>query len=153
MKLNEVEKLANELMGLHNLSHLSFRFDGGLRRIGSCVSRGGVAHTITFSKHWATRLPEEEVRDIILHEIAHAIAGHKAGHGYEWKRVARRIGAKPEACKVSDVALELAKYHAVCDCPVHKGKTLASFHRLGKSWRRGKVCTASKHPIRIVEVR
>lgn len=38
------------------------------------------------------------VRDTILHEIAHALAGHAAGHGPVWKGVCRRIGARPVRC-------------------------------------------------------
>jgi hypothetical protein len=49
---------------------------------------------IDFSTNFL-HLPYEEIRDTLLHEIAHAIAGHKAGHGAEWKAVCRRIGAKP----------------------------------------------------------
>ena len=40
---------------------------------------------------------EEQIRDTVLHEIAHAIAGHGAGHGPLWKATARRIGATPRA--------------------------------------------------------
>jgi predicted SprT family Zn-dependent metalloprotease len=43
-------------------------------------------------------LPEDEIRDVILHEIAHALAGHKAGHGPVWKAAARKVGAKPSRC-------------------------------------------------------
>ncbi len=39
----------------------------------------------------------EQVRDTVLHEIAHAIAGPEAGHGPLWKATARRIGATPRA--------------------------------------------------------
>ena len=38
-----------------------------------------------------------EVKDTILHEIAHALAVARAGHGPAWKTVARRIGATPKA--------------------------------------------------------
>lgn len=155
MRIYEVERLARELMSKHNVGHLTFKFDGGLQRIGSCRSRNNVAHTITLSKHWATRLPEEEVRDVILHEIAHAIAGNREGHNHNWKAVARSIGAKPERCKTghADVAIELAKYHAICDCHIHKGQVLQAFNRMGKQWQRGKVCARTGTRIRIVEVR
>ena len=38
-----------------------------------------------------------EVRDTILHEIAHALAGAKARHGPAWKAIAKRLGATPKA--------------------------------------------------------
>ena len=40
---------------------------------------------------------KEQIRDTVLHEIAHAIAGREAGHGPLWKVTARRIGATPRA--------------------------------------------------------
>lgn len=35
---------------------------------------------------------ERDMRDAILHELAHVIAGSKAKHGEEWKRIAEKIG-------------------------------------------------------------
>ena len=40
---------------------------------------------------------KEQIRDTVLHEIAHAIAGREAGHGPLWKVTARRIEATPRA--------------------------------------------------------
>jgi len=40
---------------------------------------------------------EAEVIDTVRHEIAHALAGAKAGHGSEWQRWAKRLGARPRA--------------------------------------------------------
>ena len=40
---------------------------------------------------------EAEIRDTILHEIAHALAGPEARHGARWKAIARRIDATPRA--------------------------------------------------------
>jgi predicted SprT family Zn-dependent metalloprotease len=59
---------------------------------------------ISLSKHWL-HLPYEEIRDTVLHEIAHALAGtHDGhfGHGRAWKRWCVEIGAKPE--RLADVA-------------------------------------------------
>lgn len=41
-----------------------------------------------------------EIKDTILHELAHVLAGLKAGHGEKWERVAKTIGASPNAGKV-----------------------------------------------------
>lgn len=40
---------------------------------------------------------EQEVRDTILHEIAHALAP-RAGHGPKWRAICRQIGAEPKRC-------------------------------------------------------
>jgi predicted SprT family Zn-dependent metalloprotease len=34
----------------------------------------------------------ESVQDMILHELAHAIAGRAAGHGKEFRKVCKQIG-------------------------------------------------------------
>jgi hypothetical protein len=39
---------------------------------------------------------EDQAMDTFLHEVAHALAGHKAGHGPEWKAMCRKLGACPE---------------------------------------------------------
>ena len=39
----------------------------------------------------------DEVRDTILHEIAHALCP-KDGHGPRWRATCRRLGAKPVRC-------------------------------------------------------
>jgi predicted SprT family Zn-dependent metalloprotease len=43
-------------------------------------------------------VPIKQVRDTVLHEVAHAIAGNRAGHGPEWKEVAKRIGCSATRC-------------------------------------------------------
>ena len=47
--------------------------------------------------------PDEEVRDTILHEIAHALVGPRHGHDEVWRAMALRIGCSGERC-VSDDA-------------------------------------------------
>jgi predicted SprT family Zn-dependent metalloprotease len=63
--------------------------------MGLCVySR----RTIELSIHFVERNPEEEIRDTILHEIAHALVGHRHGHGPVWKKKCLEIGARPVRC-------------------------------------------------------
>lgn len=58
---------------------------------------------------------EVAVRDTLLHEIAHALAGWRAGHGPRWREVARRIGATPTRCfDVASVKTPAAPYSLVC---------------------------------------
>ena len=39
-----------------------------------------------------------EMRDTVLHEIAHVLAGRKADHNHVWVSWAIKLGAKPSAC-------------------------------------------------------
>lgn len=72
----------------------------------------------TFSTFWMEHSDLETLIDVILHEIAHSIAGPRAKHGYEWKKVARRLGCNPKATTNStitrDVREKTAKWIGVC---------------------------------------
>jgi phage FluMu protein Com len=99
--LFEIERQAKMLMTAHGVGSLAFAFDNSKRRLGAMHSlRVNGVHLpkkITISKHYALILPMEEIRNTVLHEIAHALAPGD-GHGYRWKAKAREIGAKPERC-------------------------------------------------------
>jgi predicted SprT family Zn-dependent metalloprotease len=102
-------------MNEHGIPCWTFRFDRAKRRFGVCKHRPEV---IGLSVYLTRMNDEAQVRDVILHEIAHAIAGHKAGHGPKWKRVCLRIGAKPRRCYVS-AEVNQPKKNWVAICPEH----------------------------------
>jgi predicted SprT family Zn-dependent metalloprotease len=89
-----------------------FQFDNAVRRFGVCKYK---AKVIGLSTKLVDINNEERVKNTILHEIAHAIAGYKAGHGVEWKMVCIRIGAKPERCySTENTNTPQLKYYAKC---------------------------------------
>lgn len=106
MNLTEIEKRAKTLMVEHGVGSLEFAFDNSRSRLGAThmriFNRGlsserHIPFKITLSKNYAMILPAEEIEEVILHEIAHALTpGHN--HNAVWKAAARRIGAKPERC-------------------------------------------------------
>ena len=124
MDLVKAEKLAKELMQLHGLlPKWKFKFDNSKRRFGVCAySRLGGLNNELFNCHIGLSKPlvmindEAKVRDVILHEIAHALTiGH--GHDNVWKRKCIEIGAKPERCySMNEVNTlqNIARYQAVC---------------------------------------
>jgi len=95
MKLEDAENLALTLMEDNRLVSWSFAFDNAKRRCGMCSFR---TRTISLSRHFVAMNDEAEVRDTVLHEIAHALAGAAAGHGAHWQRAAMQLGARPERC-------------------------------------------------------
>jgi len=94
MELHAVEALARTLMDEHGIVSWTFAFDRGTRRMGLCSFTN---RRISVSRHYAKHADEAHVRDTLLHEIAHVLAGPAAKHGPVWKAVARRIGATPTA--------------------------------------------------------
>lgn len=95
MDTHSTAALARELMDRHGLGDWALRFDTAKRRAGLCRYD---KHLISLSKPLTALYSHEQVRETVLHEIAHALAGAPAGHGQSWRAVARRIGASGQRC-------------------------------------------------------
>ena len=94
MNPHDARTLAWELITAHGLAGWRFEFDHARRRFGSC--RYG-QKLITLSRPLTLLNPDEQVRDTLLHEIAHALTPGD-GHGLRWKHKCREIGARPQRC-------------------------------------------------------
>lgn len=106
--------LARTIMDQHGLTDWAFDLDNAKRRAGCCFYRSKI---ITLSRHYVERNLDkpDDLRDTILHEVAHALAGHAAGHGDAWKAVCVQIGARPKRCYDSQaINMPKGKYQAVC---------------------------------------
>ena len=86
--------LALRLMAEHGLHDWRFEFDHARRRFGCCKYR---AKAITLSRPLTLLNAEDQVRDTVLHEIAHALTPGD-GHGAKWRAACVRIGARPQRC-------------------------------------------------------
>lgn len=116
MNTNDITKLAIDLISKHGLHDWRFEYDRAKRRAGLCHYGKKV---ISLSSYYVEKNIDklDEITDTILHEIAHAIAGYKAGHNYLWKIVCERIGANPTRCYDSEV-VEMPKGNWKAKCPV-----------------------------------
>jgi predicted SprT family Zn-dependent metalloprotease len=104
--------LAEHLMRLHKVpSEWTFRFDRSKVRFGKCDY---AKREISLSQHLVELNAAQEVLDTILHEIAHALAGPRAGHGCAWKRVALSIGCNAQRCYGGEVSRPAPKYKGTC---------------------------------------
>jgi predicted SprT family Zn-dependent metalloprotease len=111
MDLLAAARLGRELLNQYGLRSWRFRFDRAVRRFGCCHYSTA---TISLSAALTAMNSEAEVRDTLLHEIAHAIAGKQAGHGDEWRKYAAILGARPERCYTNEVLAPQARYVAHC---------------------------------------
>lgn len=111
MNLNDAARMARTLMFTHHLGGWEFAFDEAKRRFGCCMWR---SRTIGLSRHLVEMNDESEVRETILHEVAHALAPHGAGHNDEWKRIARSIGCTSNRCYGAHVKKPTAPLVATC---------------------------------------
>ena len=93
-RLTRIAAMARSLMDEHGLGAWTFAFFEAERRLGDCHYQ---ERLIRVSRTHALEAGEAEIRDTVLHEIAHALAGPEARHGPLWKATARRLGATPRA--------------------------------------------------------
>lgn len=109
MDLSAAEKLAHQLFQEHLPGwKVLFTFDDSRAALGACLAgvRANEAE-IVLSKYLTVLTDEACVRNAILHEIAHALAGRDdTGHGDVWKIEAQRIGVEPAAFCLTSAAID-----------------------------------------------
>lgn len=111
MKLFHAKILAQELMHLHGLEGWNFEFDRAKKRFGCC---NYTQKKISLSADLVSLNSEENVKNTIVHEIAHAIAGHRAGHGKQWKEIVEKIGGTANRCYGNEITTPLLCFTAYC---------------------------------------
>jgi len=104
MRILEVENQARDLMNHHGLEDWSIEFNDTRKQLGACIY---AKKRIVLSRSMILHKSPEQVTDVILHEIAHALAGWDAGHGQKWKAIATRLGAHPRSR--APVSAEISK--------------------------------------------
>lgn len=133
MTQSEARKKALALMSKWGLTDIrknwTFKFNNSKSAFGQCQFKRnrftGEIHSkkICLSSYFLPALSDESVIDTILHEIAHALDVEDRGysnHDLNWKRMAIKVGAKPQTCASHDdeeVYAKLAKqskYTHVC---------------------------------------
>jgi predicted SprT family Zn-dependent metalloprotease len=131
MYVHEVVHMAHSLMDKYGLISKGwiFRIDHAKTRCGCCFFDLGI---ISVSRYYIQSLDVRisDIRNTILHEIAHALAGCDAGHGPLWRLIAKRIGCDGERFnKVWKGAPK--KYEISCDC----GAIWCTRYRLHKMFK------------------
>lgn len=113
-KVIEVHRLAAKLMDEQGLTDYGWRFELSTtkHRVGEC---NHTKKRIRYSIHCVKETPIEEIKDTILHEIAHALVGPGHGHNRVWQAIAIAVGARPERC--TEMAETTAKPNYVLKCP------------------------------------
>lgn len=92
-RLENIQTLAESLLKEHRLKRWRFEFDYSKRRAGCCNYRD---KKITLAIDLAATGNERDIRDTLLHEIAHALVGRKHNHDDVWRSQALAIGCSAE---------------------------------------------------------
>ena len=128
MTLKDIENIVDELFKKHKIYELGwvFKWDNAQRRYGCCHFD---SKRITLSKHLNVRRKEKNIKNTILHEIAHILAGYENGHNEVWQKIAKKIG-----CSANRTSLDIKPYFKYKgECP--SCGNISFRHRLPKSKR------------------
>jgi predicted SprT family Zn-dependent metalloprotease len=110
--LDRVRRWADALIALHlDPTVWSFGFDNAKTRAGLC---NYTSKRITVSRYLAARYEDDEIHQILLHEVAHALAGGRAGHGPKWREIAVGLGYEGKRLHGGAIADELAPWVGSC---------------------------------------
>ena len=110
-ELARVRTWAEALIRIHLDAEWTFAFDHAKTRAGLC---NFTRKRISVSRYIAERSSDDDIHQVLLHEVAHAIAGPDAGHGAAWKRVCAEIGYEGGRTHDGPTPSELAPWRGVC---------------------------------------
>lgn len=88
-KLRWTTDLAASLLDEHGLTDWSFDIDRATSRAGACHH---FQRAVLLSNGHCIKANSENIRDAILHEIAHALVGPRHNHDQVWRSKALEIG-------------------------------------------------------------
>jgi predicted SprT family Zn-dependent metalloprotease len=136
MNTGDAQRIARELMNNHGLRDWCFQWDSAKQRFGYCSYSKKV---ISLSAPLTRLNTEEKVRDVILHEIAHALTGpiRRVGnrstshHGPEWVSNARAIGCSSTRCHDTETPTIMPSANYTGTCP--NGHTITRMRLKGRA--------------------
>jgi len=153
--LDRVRRWAEALIRLHlDPNEWTFGFDNAKKRAGLC---NYTAKRISVSRYLAARYDDDEIHQILLHEVAHAMVGPRAGHGPKWASTAASLGFVGRRTHDGEVVDELAPWVGSCPSghvhyryrepirPLSCGLCRRGFDRSNLIvWRRREITTAMR---------
>lgn len=131
--LTEVRLMAQELIAIHLRrapAVWAFRFDHAKKRGGVC---NHTTRTISMSRYLCELWTLEECEQVMLHEIAHALAPREHRHTREWLAIARAIGYNGATTHRNPIATHKAPWIGMCPAG-HE------FHRFRRPYHRKESC-------------
>lgn len=127
-RTDKLERWAREQMDKWGLTDWKFQWDRGVMRFGYCSY---TKKTISVSLVLTNKQPnDDQFRDTVLHEIAHALAPH-CGHNYIWKNTCIKVGANPERL-IEENEIEAPEHNYYGYCPTGEHGIIRKMYRLTK---------------------
>ena len=125
MEIKLAKKMAEDLMEQHGIHSWIVVFDNAKTRKGQTRFR---KQEISLSQPITELNPVEQVRNTILHEIAHVLVGPDHGHDDIWRSKAIEIGCNGQTCTTS---VNSIPYRYTVKC-LHCGEQVQFCHRKPK---------------------
>lgn len=124
--MRAIKQLADSLLTEHGLYQQGWRFrwDNGKRRAGACHYAD--LH-ITGSRYLLPTAPDAQIRETLLHEIAHALTPGR-GHGPVWRAKLIEIGGS--GARTHRLETVKGRYDVVCENCGPVGNN----HRSSRAW-------------------
>lgn len=111
-ELHQIRTWAEALIHTHlDATQWTFDFDNAKTRAGQCNYS---MKRITISHHLVGRYSDDQIHQVLLHEIAHACAGAEAGHGARWRAIAAELGYEGKKLTGETLAATLAPWLGTC---------------------------------------
>ena len=85
--------------------------DHARRRAGACHFQD---KRISFSRYLLPLYDAAAAREVVLHEVAHAQVGPRAGHGKRWQQAVKALGGRGERTVSPDAPSLPAPWIGVC---------------------------------------
>ena len=134
----EVKIEMSQLFDKFNINDWNFTFDNAKRRLGVCRHR---SKTIGLSRAYLPITIKKEIKDVLLHEIVHALVGKNNSHNEVWRRKFIDIGGDGERLYKGKARVE-PKFAGTCpNC----GRVVKKHRRTKIAC--GKCCTKYNHGI------
>lgn len=111
MEIPQVLALARTLMAEHGVGDWELTLDRARRRAGLTDH---ARRRISLSRALMELYDEAEVRETVLHEIAHARVGAAHGHDAVWRAEARRLGASGRRLVPRDAPQVAGRWVGTC---------------------------------------
>ncbi|URP22098.1 SprT-like protease [Microbacterium phage Big4] len=141
MNIQQITQLGYQIMAEHGLHGWTIVWDNARNRGGQCRYS---SRTISLSRLIVPTWEDAEIRNVLLHEIAHALTpGHS--HDAVWRRQLLSMGG--DGRRTHNNATVPGRWLATCD---HCGVEVGRRHRLTKGARYGLHSKCMK-PVRWVD--
>lgn len=144
-KIQSITNLFEKLKSEHNeLKEWEIKLSDKLK-----TTAGRCCYTqkrIDLSSSCVNVCSEDQYRDILLHEVAHALAGKNTHHGPQWKFMAKKIGCSGERCH--QIIFTKPKYQIKCS----NSKCNVQFERHVLRLKLTHVCKKCKSKFNVIKI-